>query len=189
MEQMDKENSSTEYVSIGKQIRDYAVSIITALTIALLLRNYVFARADVDGRSMESTLFDKDVIFVEKLSVLTGKIKRGEIVIFDANNANKDIYVKRVIGVEGDEIQIKEGKVFLNGAPMKEEYLDINTNTYPGSFMTKDKVYKVEKGYVFVLGDNREHSKDSREIGPVNIKDVKGHTILRIYPFKQFRLF
>jgi signal peptidase I len=184
----EKDNSS-KVVSIGKQIRDYAIAIGAALIIALILRNYVVTRADVDGSSMETTLSDKDVIFVEKLSLLTGKLKRGEIVIFDSKNVTEDIYVKRVIGIEGDEIQLKDGKVILNGQELKEEYIAQGVNTNPGSFMTKDKVYKVEKGYVFVLGDNREHSHDSRNIGPISIKDVKGHTIVRVYPFKNFKLF
>jgi signal peptidase I len=180
---------SKKSVSIGKQIRDYAIAIISAMVIAMILRNYVITRADVDGSSMEATLSNKDVIFVEKLSLLTGNIKRGEIVIFNSKNTTGDTYVKRVMGVEGDEIQLKDGKVFLNGEELKEGYISADNNTYPGAFLTKDKVYKVEKGYVFVLGDNREHSKDSRDIGPVNIKDIKGQTILRVYPFKNFRLF
>jgi signal peptidase I len=182
-------DDSKDSVSIAKQIKDYAIAIISAILIAMVLRNYVITRADVDGSSMEATLSNKDVIFVEKLSLLTNNFKRGEIIIFNSKNTNGDIYVKRVIGVEGDEIQLKDGKVILNGTELVEDYVTPNNQTYPGSFLTKDKVYKVEKGYVFVLGDNREHSKDSREIGPVNIEDIKGHTIVRVYPFNKFRFF
>jgi signal peptidase I len=138
---------------------------------------------------MEATLHDKDVIFVEKLSLIGENIKRGQIIIFDSKNSKNEIYVKRVIGVEGDEIEIKEGKVYLNGSVLKEDYLSENTITKPGTFMTKNKKYKVEKGYIFVLGDNREHSTDSRELGPINLGDVKGHTIFRLYPFDKMRLF
>jgi signal peptidase I len=172
-----------------KVIRDYAISIIAAILIALTFRTYVFARADVDGQSMFSTLHDKDVLFVEKISLLTHSFKRGQIVIFDSGNYNKDIYVKRVIGVEGDEIEIKNNKVYLNGNELQEDYLDENTITAPGPFMSKNNKYKVEKDHVFVLGDNREDSVDSRVLGPISTKALKGHVVVRVYPFKNFRLF
>jgi signal peptidase I len=174
---------------IDKQIKEYALSIVVAIIIALTLRNYVFARADVEGNSMVSTLHDKDVIFVEKISLITHSIKRGQIIIFDSQNSNGDIYVKRVIGIEGDEIEIKNGNVYLNGNILTEEYLDQGTETSPGSFMNDRDKYKVPKDHVFVLGDNRNNSLDSRTLGPVNIKNIKGHTIFRIYPFKQMRIF
>jgi signal peptidase I len=173
----------------GKQIRDYALSIIAAIVLALTFRTYVLARADVDGQSMYSTLHDKDVLFVEKISTLTHSYKRGQIVIFDSKNLNKDIYVKRVIGIQGDEIEVKNGKVYLNGEDLKEDYLDANTITNPGPFLLKNGKYKVEEGYVFVLGDNRGDSVDSRMLGPINIKDIKGHAVVRVYPFDKMRTF
>jgi signal peptidase I len=182
-------NSDEKNESIGKQIRDYALSMALAVIAALVLKTYVFQRADVEGRSMESTLWDKDVIFVEKLSLLAGSIKRGEIIIFDSGNETRDIYVKRVIAIEGDEIEIKDGKVYLNGEALKEDYLKEEAFTEAGSFIPDNTKYKVEKHQVFVLGDNRAHSKDSREIGPVDIEDIKGHAIIRAYPFNRIKIF
>lgn len=170
-------------------VRDYIVSIIAALIIALTFRNYVFARADVDGESMMSTLHDKDIIFVEKISNITHKYKKGQIIIFNSKNYNQDIYVKRIVATEGDEIEIKDGKVFLNGSELKEPYLDESTITQPGPYMTEKQKYKLKKGEVFVLGDNRGNSVDSRVLGPINIKDIEGHVILRIYPFSKINLF
>lgn len=171
------------------QIRDYAVSIVAAVIIALTFRTYVFARADVEGQSMFSTLNNKDVLFVEKISTLTHSFKRGQIIIFDSKNYNKDIYVKRIIGVAGDEIEIKNSKVYLNGAELKEDYLDPSIITNPGPFLAKSGKYEVEPGYVFVLGDNRTDSIDSRILGPISIKDIKGHAVLRVYPFDKIRTF
>jgi signal peptidase I len=173
----------------SKQIRDYALSIIAAVVLALTFRTYVLARADVEGQSMYSTLHDKDVLFVEKISTLTHSYKRGQIIIFDSKNVNNDIYVKRVIGVEGDEVEVKNGKVYLNGQELKEDYLQPNIVTTPGPFLLKNGKYKVEKGYVFVLGDNRGDSVDSRMLGPISIKDIKGHAVVRVYPFNTIRTF
>jgi signal peptidase I len=171
------------------QIKEYAVSIIAAIVIAITFRTYVFARADVEGESMLSTLNEKDVLFVEKISTLTHKFKRGQIIIFDSNNYANDIYVKRIIGVEGDEVGIKNNKVYINGVELQEDYLDADTVTNPGPILSKSETLKVEKGYVFVLGDNRTDSIDSRMLGPISIKDIKGHAVLRVYPFDKIRTF
>jgi signal peptidase I len=171
------------------KILEYLISIVAAFVIAFAFRQYVFARADVDGQSMQSTLHDKDVIFVEKLSLFSHNFKRGQIVIFNSHNYADDIYVKRVIGIDGDEIELKDGKVFLNGIELQEDYLDDGTVTNPGTFLRENQKYKVEKNQVFVLGDNRGNSVDSRSIGPINVKDIQGHVVVRIYPFSKMRTF
>lgn len=183
------EDNLKDKIRIDKQIKEYAVSIVVAVIIALTLRSYVFARADVEGNSMVSTLHNRDVIFVEKLSLLTNSIKRGQIIIFNSKNANGDIYVKRVIGIEGDQIEIKDGQVYLNGEILQEDYLDPNTKTATGTFLLNKGKYTVPKDHVFVLGDNRGNSLDSRILGPINIKEIKGHTIFRVYPFNKMRIF
>lgn len=167
----------------------YAISIFIALILGLLCKNFVLGRADVDGPSMLSTLHDKDVLFVEKISLYTNSITKGKIVIFDSHNERNEIFVKRVIATAGDTIELIDGKVFLNGNELKEPYLDSKTVTRQGNFLRDDIVYKVPAGCVFVMGDNRENSLDSRVIGPVKLKDVKGHVILRAYPFNSIRTF
>lgn len=176
-------------VHVKNNVRDYIVSIIAAFIIALTFRNYVFARADVDGESMMSTLHDKDIIFVEKICNITHKYKKGQIIIFNSKNYNEDIYIKRVVATEGDEIEIKNGKVFINGSELEEPYLDENTITEPGPFFTENEKYKLKNGEVFVLGDNRSNSVDSRILGPIKVSDIEGHVIFRIYPFSQIRTF
>lgn len=171
------------------QFKEYAFSIIVAIVIALTFRTYVFARADVEGHSMDSTLNNADVLFVEKLSLLTHSIKKGEIIIFDSKNATNDIYVKRVIATEGDQIEVKNGKVYLNNKEINEPYLDKGVITNPGPFLTTNQIYKIEPGHIFVMGDNRGDSVDSRILGPIAVKDVKGHVILRAFPFNKMRFF
>ncbi|MDP4146482.1 MAG: signal peptidase I [Bacillota bacterium] len=172
-----------------KEATEYVILMVATLVFALILKTFVFARADVEGQSMLSTLNDKDVLFVEKLSILTRSFSRGEIVIFDSKDEERQLYVKRVIGIAGDTIEIKNGKVYLNDKLLKEDYLNPNTLTNAGTFLPENVRYSVPNGYVFVLGDNREHSLDSRFLGPINTKDIKGHTIVRIYPFNKVRIF
>lgn len=185
---MDMKRSSNK-TGFKKAAKDYIITIIAAAFIALTFRSYVFARADVDGESMMSTLQDKDVIFVEKLSVLTHRVKRGQIIIFNSKNYNNDIYVKRIVAVSGDEIELKDGKVFLNGKELKEDYLDKSTVTEGGSFLGENEKYKIPEGHVFVLGDNRENSIDSRILGSININDIKGRAIVRVYPLSHIKIF
>lgn len=172
-----------------KEIRDFVIALVIAIAAAMIIRNVVFARADVDGPSMQSTLHNNDVVFVEKICLITKEYKRGQIIIFDSKNENHDIFIKRIIGLEGDKLEIKNGKVYRNGVELKEDYLNPGMKTYGDTYLREDQVYTVPKGCIFVMGDNRTDSTDSRKIGPVNISDIKGHVIIRAYPFNQIRTF
>ncbi|NMM64761.1 signal peptidase I [Clostridium sp. P21] len=169
-----------------KETKELIFVIVTALVISLFVHSYVFARVDVDGPSMQSTLHDKDVLFIEKISTEMKQIKRGDIVVFDSKDANDSNYIKRVIGIENDQIELKNGKVYLNNQELNEPYLDSTTTTDPLTSQTK---FTVPKGCVFVLGDNRTNSTDSRILGPINLNDIKGHAIVRVFPFNTVKSF
>lgn len=171
------------YYKILKTLTQLTLTLILTILFAIVLNKYIFARADIEGTSMLNTLNDKDITFVEKISPLAHIVKRNEIIIFNSRNENNDLFIKRVIGIAGDKIQIKNGKVYINGNVASEPYLTNNTLTTSGPFIG-NRVYTVPKGCVFVLGDNRSNSTDSRFFGPVHIDDIKGHAILRVYPLK-----
>lgn len=172
-----------------KEIKEYIITIAIAVVVALVFRTYVFARNNVDGQSMMSTLKNADVVFTERISIYANSIKRGEIITFDSKNEKNDIFIKRVIALAGDEIEVKAGKVYLNGNELKEDYLDPNTFTKSATFLKEGEKYKVPEGSVFVLGDNRPVSLDSRYLGPIKITDIKGHVVVRAYPFNSIKTF
>ena len=174
---------------IRKGIIEWCIYFITVGVVFFGMRTYVFARENVDGRSMQPTLYNRDNLFAEKVSLITGSINRNEIITFDSENANHDIYIKRVIAIEGDEVEISNGKVYLNGEQLNESYLKKGTLTNAGTFLFDNQKIKIKKGFVFVLGDNRQVSKDSRYLGPISVKSINGHVILRIYPFNKIRGF
>lgn len=186
---MEEERQEPAAIVIKKEIFQWVLSIGAAVILALALKTYIFATADVDGVSMFPTLANNDKLFVEKISVITHSMKRGEIIIFDSKNEHHDIFVKRVIGVEGDRILLKDGKVYLNGNLLNEPYLKDNTYTNPGPVLQNNKELTVQKNCIFVMGDNRGVSYDSRFIGQINIKDIKGHVIFRSYPFNEMKGF
>lgn len=188
-ESKEESENKPKTKNVKKEVMGYVISIAVAIVVALLFRTYVFARANVDGPSMMSTLQDKDVIFVEKLSLYADNIRKGEIVTFDSGNPNHDTYVKRVIGTAGDEVELIGGKVYLNGKALKETYLDPNTITQGEGFLHENQKYKVPDGYIFVMGDHRSVSEDSRDFGPVSLKALNGHVIFRLYPFNKIKTF
>lgn len=139
----------------------------------------------VSGKSMNTTLNNKDYLVINKLYYLNRELKRGDIIVFKSNlvdyeGNNKDL-IKRVIGLPGDKLKIKKGKVYINN---EEFYIN---NIYTSG----DVEIIVPKNKVFVMGDNREESVDSRnkEVGPINMDDVVGKVFCRLYPLENFKIF
>lgn len=168
---------------------------------ALVLTAFVFQSYEVDGPSMETTLQNQDRLIVYKLPKTWARIwgndylpKRSEIIVFTRHTgdeftgqADKQL-IKRVIGVPGDRVVIKGGKVtvFNNGHP--GGYNPDEDQAYSESIKatTGNVDITVDEGEVFVLGDNRDNSLDSRVFGPVSLDDISGELVLRIYPFNKF---
>lgn len=162
-----------------------------AVIIGVFIVNFVAQITIVNGSSMEKTLQDGDRLIIEKISPRIGNIKRGDIVTIDDPiklSTDTRPIIKRVIGIEGDHVQIRDGKVFVNGEELKEDYINGDT-TYEVNEQYSDII--VEEGYIYVLGDNRllGMSKDSRTIGTASMEYVTGKALLRFYPFNKFRFF
>ncbi len=164
---------------IKRTMLGWTITVLAAIIIALLLRTFVFVIATVDGPSMLPTLNTNEKLFVTKYTYTFSDIERGDIVIcrYDKNGYN-DVYVKRVIGLGGEEICIEDGVVFINGEALEESYIlspmdnDMPTQVIP-------------YGSVFVMGDNRNVSADSRSVGPIKEDAVIGKVQFRISPFSK----
>ncbi|MGI6357545.1 MAG: signal peptidase I [Bacillota bacterium] len=155
-----------------------------AVVLALLLRAFVVDNYIVDGSSMLPTLHDQERVLVYKLGRRLGdEPERGDIVVFRYAREPWRDFVKRVIGVAGDEVQISGGRVYVNGQPLDEPYLTVATLGEYGP-------QTVEPGTVFVLGDNRNFSKDSRDasVGLVSLDAIRGNAWLVYWPPKGWRL-
>ena len=144
--------------------------------IVIFLFLYVVSFQQVVGPSMQPTLQEGNIVIVSKLSYKFGDIKRGDILVFEYDGMKN--LIKRVIGLPGEKIEFKNNTVYIDGIAYKESYLEnIKTNDY--------KVEKVEENHYIVLGDNRENSYDSREIGQISKDDIIGKVVLRLWPFKK----
>jgi signal peptidase I len=169
---------------------------IKALAIAVILaaaiRYFLFAPIVVDGLSMMPTLHDQNRMIVNKLSYNIGEPERFDIVVFHAPE-QKD-YIKRVIGLPGEHIEYKNDTLYINGEPIEENYLKGAKGEIIDAPLTFDfeleelwGVKTVPEGHLFVMGDNRRFSKDSRSIGFVSMEEVIGKTSVVYWPASEFR--
>ncbi len=156
--------------------------IILALILSLVITKYVAYHTSVEGSSMESTLENGDQLIVENVSYYFHEPERFDVIVFPYSQGVS--YIKRIIGLPGETIQIKEGVIYINGEALKENY---GKDTIRDAGLAKKKITLEEDEY-FVLGDNRNASIDSRrlEVGPVKRSKIKGKAWLRFYPFSSF---
>ena len=162
-------------------VKEWFKTIIYAFFIVLIL--YFLAwPVTIEGESMEPTFLDGDKVVTSRFLTMMGKYEEGDIVVFHMvdMDGERDV-IKRVIGKAGDSIEIKNGSVYRNGSIISEEYIKESTEGEVSLI--------VPKGGIFVLGDNRSHSYDSRDIGIVPESELKGKVILRWYPFYTIKRF
>lgn len=143
------------------------------LLIIIIIRIFFYSPIRVNGSSMYPTLQDKEFMILNKIGLQKG-INRFDIVVVESNGK---YIIKRVIGLPGESIMYNDNKLYINGKVIEDNYSKSETENFENVIL-KDNEY-------FVMGDNREVSKDSRVIGPVNIKNIKGKTNLVIFPFNK----
>jgi signal peptidase I len=189
---MDKDNSTTKRKPTSK-IREYLEAIVVAVLIALFIRTFIIQAYKIPSRSMVPTLLVGDHLLVNKF-IYGVKIpyfrktiipvtdpKRGDIVVFIYPNDRSKDFIKRVIGVEGDVIEIKNKKIFLNGSKYTDQFGIYSDSTiYPGTVQPRDNFgpITVPPKSLFVMGDNRDESADSRYWGFVDLKDMEGKAFI-----------
>jgi len=164
-------------------VRDILLALLLALAISLLIRPTI-----VKEISMVPTLGEENYLMISKQSYRFGDVARDDIIVFHSNlmddEGKEKLLIKRIIGVPGDVLTISEGKVYRNGYRIQEPYIMGGIEGETGGDLYN---YVVPENFVFVMGDNREVSLDSRaeEVGPVRISDIIGKAFFRLYPFDQ----
>lgn len=181
---------------VGRLVRDWVIVIAIALGAAMLVRLYVLQQFYISGPSMETTLFQNNRVLVNKMSYRLHSINRGDVVVFDRVTTNNgtiahDDLIKRVIGVENDTVEIKQCKVFVNGSEIIEPYLDKDQVSQPNPVdrcrvADMPKVL-IPKDQIFVMGDNRPESFDSRSFGTIPANLVVGRAFAVVWPFNRIR--
>lgn len=162
-------------------IFDFLQGIVAIAAVMVMIYLFIMSPQEVSGHSMEPNFHDGDYILTNKIIFKIVDPKRGDIVIFKSP-ANKDIdYIKRVIGLPGEILMLKDQHYFINGKELDEPY-PYNKPVYGGSFLHENQEVQIPPGLYFVSGDNRPGSSDSREFGFIVKEDFIGQAFLRYWP-------
>jgi signal peptidase I len=165
---------------ITRVVIEWIVVLAAARGAALLVQAFVLKAFFIPSGSMRPTLQVNDRVLVNKLSYRFGDVQRGDLIVFhkpdDAPASDVNDFIKRVIAIEGDEIEDRDGTVYVNGQPVDEPYLPDD------AFTTGIRPQTIPEDHVFVMGDNRNFSVDSRVFGPIPEDSIIGEAILRVWP-------
>ena len=183
--------------SAAKSLRDWIIVVVVALFAALMIRVFVFQQFYISGPSMQTTLYDNNRVLVNKLSYKLHGIGRGDVVVFDrvttnGGTVNHDDLIKRVIALGGDTLEIKKCVVYLNGVALEENYLDADdvaqSDLNSRCRVANLKEQTIPDGKIFVMGDNRSESFDSRMFGPIDEDLVVGRAFMIVWPINRIGL-
>jgi signal peptidase I len=171
-----------------RTIVEWTLVIAVAVGVALLIKGFVMQAFFIPSASMTPTLLEGDRVLVNKLSYRLHDVNRGDVIVFEkdpetsAIDPTKDL-IKRVIGLPGENLAIEGGNVYINGQQLQEPYLQPNVTTSQGTTpCTLDKPCTVPNESVFVMGDNRPNSKDSRYIGAIPEDKIVGRAFVKVWP-------
>lgn len=169
---------------LKKEGLEWIKALVIAVILVIIVRTFFISSYVVDGPSMLPTLENGDKLIVNKIGYKVGDFKRSDVIVFHANE-NED-YVKRIIGLPGDTVECQKEKLYINGELIEEPYL--KDYGMSGKQVTGDFKVSVPDGKLFVLGDNREDSWDSRHFGFIDIEQVVGKVNLRYWPLNELKV-
>lgn len=183
----NKRKVTEVFGSIGKAIYSLIETVLVALVLAIVLYLFIMTPHEVVGNSMHPTYKNGEFLMANKISYRMSEPQRGDVIIFKFSDTQD--FIKRIIGTPGDEIMIKDGKMYINGDLLDESsYLSESVITNGGSYLHEGQTITIPDGQYFVCGDNRTNSSDSREFGPIEEAKIKGKAWIVYYPFSEFRV-
>ncbi len=203
---MKKQHMEKRKKSPAREILEWVLTILAAVAVALAVRSFVFEPVRVDGTSMDDTLADGEIMFVTKFDYGTawltlpwqdaetkekaprittgGNPERFDVVICRYPGRGDTNFVKRVVGLPGDTVELRNGYLYVNGERYEEPYVSA---VYRGGFLNETGPFVVSDGEYFVMGDHRNNSNDSRSVGPISRDMIIGHVRTVLWPFDSIR--
>lgn len=174
----------------NEAVISFFTTLILVLIIVLPVRAYIAKPFIVKGSSMDPTFETWDYLIIDEATYnFIQKPKRGEVIVFRAPTLKKTYFIKRIIGLPGETVQIENGKVIIFNDKFKEGYALDEPYIAPNNKSFKNMTVKLDKDEYFVMGDNRAGSYDSRSWGPLKENKIVGRTLIRLYPFNLIKLF
>ncbi len=203
---MKKQKEEKRQKTLAREILEWVLTIAAAVIIAVPIRAFAFELVRVDGKSMDNTLADGEIMFVTKYDYATtwlslpwqdaetkenaarittgGDPQRFDVVICRYPGRGDTNFVKRVVGLPGDTVEIRDGYLFINGEKYDEPYI---SDAYRGGRLNTFGPYTVPEGEYFVMGDHRNNSNDSRSQGSLSRDMIIGHVRTVLFPFSEIR--
>ena len=168
-----------------RTILGYILYILVIIGLTWMIVTFVGQRTRVSGQSMETTLQDRDNLIVDKISYRFHDPSRYDIIVFPYKYEENTFYIKRIIGLPGEIVQVKDGYTYINGKKLTSDIYGREVVDEPG---IAEEPIKLGSDEYFVLGDNRNHSQDSRDpyVGVLKRSDLLGRAFIRIYPLNKF---
>lgn len=175
-----------DFLGFLKAVFEFFMEILETIvfvgTLFIVVYLFILQPNQVKGASMEPTFITEEYIFTSKVTYKFREYHRGDVIVFKSPK-NPDIeYIKRIIGLPGDTVMIKDNEVFVNNKQLTEPYISAKTPLWDGGYSVDGVATTVPEGTLFVMGDNRPRSSDSREFGPIDIQSVVGQVFYRYYP-------
>lgn len=167
---------------------EWLKALVIALGLAMIIRTFLFAPVVVEGTSMFPTLLDGERLIVNKMIYRFKQPQRGDIIVFYHESGAR--YIKRVIGIPGDRVAFRDDQLYINGEKKDEPYIreEIERYQLDGNQWTEDfEEVVVPDGQLFVMGDHRPVSDDSRQFGAISVESVIGRADVVFWPFSSFR--
>ena len=167
---------------LGSHFIDFIQTLVVFGAIFALLYLFVAQFHKVSGQSMFPTMHDGDYLITEKISLRLGEPKRGQIIVSKNPKDESQDFIKRILALPGDTIKVEKNSVFVNGIKLEESYLPPGVITEAKQFLTEGVTVKASANQYFILGDNRSHSSDSRDWGPITKEQIVGKAFFRNWP-------
>ena len=205
-ENKEEKNKKKEKRTVGQEILSWVLTILVAVVAALVIRSVIFEPVRVDGESMDDTLANGEIMFVTKLDYATawltlpwqseeakesaprstagGNPQRFDVVICRYPGRGETNFVKRVVGLPGETVELRHGVLYIDGVQYDEPYV---SDAYRGGRLNNFGPYTVPEGEYFVMGDHRNDSNDSRSNGSIARNMIIGHVRTVLFPFGSFR--
>ncbi len=162
---------------------EVAKTIIIAAVVVLIIRAFLFQPFLVSGASMEPTISQNNYLIIDELTYRLRSPERGEMIVFRYPNDPSTFYIKRIVGLPGDAVDIESGSVNINNGALDESSYIGDTKTFGTTHV------RLGSGAYFVMGDNRSNSYDSRSWGPLNRSFIVGRALIRLFPFSRINIF
>lgn len=174
-------------MSLLKKIIDFVMDILETVvfvgSIFIVVYLFVLTPNQVKGASMEPSFYSGDYILTSRITYKFRRLERGDVIVFNSPK-NPDIeYIKRIIAMPGEKVMVKDEEVYVNDQIMTENYIAAKTNLWEGGCIADGEEYIVPEGEIFVMGDNRPRSSDSREFCSVPIQSIVGQVFFRYFPW------